>query len=98
VSPFESLPLFIYRNWVLCVCFSLQKKKKKKSKKDKEKKEKKEKKKKAKRSEYIEPEGITTPSKENLSLSQQPTPMEIKLPVSWLNICVLIPDVFSFIG
>lgn len=50
----------------------------------KEKKEKKEKRKKnkEKRSEYTEPEGITTPSKENLPPSQQPTPMEVKLPVS----------------
>ncbi|XP_076439969.1 AP-3 complex subunit delta-1-like isoform X2 [Babylonia areolata] len=59
-----------------------KKKKDKKSKKDKERKEKKEKKKKSKekRSEYIEAEGITTPSKENLPPSQQPTPMEVKVP------------------
>ncbi|XP_070195049.1 AP-3 complex subunit delta-1-like isoform X2 [Littorina saxatilis] len=57
-----------------------KKKKDKKSKKEKEKKEKKKKKSKEKRSEYIEPEGITTPSKENLPPSQVPTPMEVKLP------------------
>ncbi|KAL8577686.1 AP-3 complex subunit delta-1 [Nucella lapillus] len=57
-------------------------KKKRRSKKEKDRKEKKEKKKKSKekRSEYIEAEGITTPSKENLPPSQQPTPMEVKLP------------------
>ena len=72
-------------------CFLLlqkpRKKKDKKAKKEKEKKEKKEKRKKnkEKRSEYIEPEGITTPSKENLPPSQQPTPMEVKLPVSVIS-------------
>ncbi|PVD23927.1 hypothetical protein C0Q70_17203 [Pomacea canaliculata] len=59
----------------------MDEKPKKKKKGKKEKKEKKEKKKlKEKRSEYIEAEGITTPSKENLPPSQQPTPMEAQLP------------------
>ncbi|XP_005107703.1 AP-3 complex subunit delta-1 isoform X2 [Aplysia californica] len=61
-----------------------KKKKEKKSKKDKEKEKqqkKKEKKKlKEKRSEYEVAEGITTPSKESLSLSQQPTPNDVKIP------------------
>ncbi|KAH9491695.1 AP-3 complex subunit delta-1 [Bulinus truncatus] len=55
-----------------------KKKKEKKSKKDKKKKEKK--KLKDKRSEYEEAEGTTTPSKEVISLSQQPTPNDVKLP------------------
>ncbi|XP_071119601.1 AP-3 complex subunit delta-1-like isoform X1 [Haliotis cracherodii] len=58
------------------------KKKKEKRGSKKEKKEKKDKKKKDKlrRHEYEEAEGITTPSKENISMSQQGTPMEIQLP------------------
>ncbi|CAL1543843.1 unnamed protein product [Lymnaea stagnalis] len=61
-----------------------KKKKEKKSKKEKEreKKEKKKEKKKLKdkRSEYEEADGTTTPSKEAISLSQQPTPNDVKLP------------------
>lgn len=59
-----------------------QKKKEKKVKKEKEKKDKKKEKKKlkSKRREYEEAEGITTPSKENISISQQPTPSDVKLP------------------
>ncbi|ESP05472.1 hypothetical protein LOTGIDRAFT_177167 [Lottia gigantea] len=57
----------------------LPKTKKKKEKKKKEKK-KKEKKEKLKRSEYEVAEGITTPSKENISVSQQPTPLDVQLP------------------
>ncbi|RUS81512.1 hypothetical protein EGW08_010719 [Elysia chlorotica] len=58
------------------------KKKDKKVKKDKEKKDKKKEKKKlkSKRKEYEEADGITTPSKENISISQQPTPSDVKLP------------------
>ena len=72
---------------IMSVFFFLQKSKKKKKEKrstTKDKKLKKEKKKrdKEKRNEYEEPEGITTPSKENLSISQIGTPMETKLPVS----------------
>ncbi|XP_050403527.1 AP-3 complex subunit delta-1 isoform X1 [Patella vulgata] len=51
-----------------------KKEKKKKDKKDKKKKDK------LKRSEYIEADGITTPSKENITLSQQPTPLDVQLP------------------
>ncbi|XP_059146899.1 AP-3 complex subunit delta-1-like isoform X2 [Physella acuta] len=62
----------------------VKKKKDKKSKKEKgkvKKEKKKEKKKlKDKRSEYEEADGTTTPSKETISLSQQPTPNDVKLP------------------
>ncbi|GFN96700.1 Ap-3 complex subunit delta-1 [Plakobranchus ocellatus] len=59
-----------------------RKEKKTKKDKDKEKKDKKKEKKKlkSKRKEYEEAEGITTPSKEIISISQQPTPSDVKLP------------------
>ncbi|XP_064604156.1 AP-3 complex subunit delta-1-like isoform X2 [Liolophura sinensis] len=54
---------------------------KKKKKNKKEKKEKKEKRERQKnKTDYEEAEGITTPSKENLPPSQQPTPMTMQLP------------------
>uniref|UniRef100_A0A2C9KBU6 AP-3 complex subunit delta domain-containing protein n=1 Tax=Biomphalaria glabrata TaxID=6526 RepID=A0A2C9KBU6_BIOGL len=58
------------------------KKKEKKSKKGKVKEKKKKEKKKLKdrRSEYEEADGTTTPSKEAISLSQLPTPNDVKLP------------------
>ncbi|XP_041360282.1 AP-3 complex subunit delta-1-like isoform X2 [Gigantopelta aegis] len=57
-----------------------KKKEKRTSTKDKKLKKEKKKREKEKRNEYEEPEGITTPSKENLSISQLGTPMETKLP------------------
>lgn len=57
-------------------------KKKKEKKQKKEKKEKKEKRKHRHKIGYEEAEGITTPSKEHLPLSQQDTPSTVQLPVS----------------
>lgn len=64
----------------------VQKSKKKKEKKEKREKkgakEKKEKARKEKQSQYIETEGVTTPSKEELPASLAATPAVYKLPVS----------------
>ncbi|KAK3753179.1 hypothetical protein RRG08_024453 [Elysia crispata] len=88
VSPSKSKPRLAVENVVLSsdedveASHTEHKKKDKKVKKDKEKKDKKKEKKKlkSKRKEYEEADGITTPSKENISISQQPTPSDVKLP------------------
>lgn len=92
VRPRYIFSLYIETLTVLCLYFENQKVKKKKDKKSKKekgkvKKEKKKEKKKLKdkRSEYEEADGTTTPSKETISLSQQPTPNDVKLPVSFFS-------------
>lgn len=70
-----------------------QKPKKKKEKKVKKEKKEKRDKKKLLRADYEVAEGITTPSKEQVSPSQMDTPINVQFPVSYL----LLQN-FKFIG
>lgn len=74
--------------------FFIQKTKKKKEKKAKKEKKEKRDKKKLLRADYEVAEGITTPSKEQVSPSQMDTPMNVQFPVSifwsFFSLCVLM--------
>lgn len=75
--------------------FFMQKTKKKKEKKAKKEKKEKRDKKKLLRADYEVAEGITTPSKEQVSPSQMDTPMNVQFPVStfwffFFSLCVLM--------